>query len=578
MPPHVEYPVYRDHYGIFPLNKLADFGAGKYGNATFVRTWNGKSYDEITFTDYARFVNSCARWIVEEGIRKGDKVALLGDDGPRWGITYLGIHGAGAVVVPVDRLMPPSQMKHVIADSGAKLLFTSSKYLEMLSGEFALDSDIQIVSFDLSNGTGFCHFDDVLKKGAERFTKLPEVDMDDLAAILYTSGTTGTSKGVMLTNRNIMSNVTATMQMTTLGTEDIFLSLMPMHHSYQCTNGFLHPLYIGSSITYARRLRSKEIIEDIQQSNVTVMGAVPLLFEKIRAGIERKAKDKGIIASTMFKVMMQISSFGEKIGVDIGFYLFKGLRTKGGMGSMKYFITGGAPIDPTTSKFFNNFGIKTLQGFGITEASPLTHFTPPSKIRHECVGLPIPDLISKINDPNDDGIGELYVKGPNIFKGYFKNEEATREAFTDDGWFKTGDLGKIHKDGYLQITGRKKNLIVTSGGKNIYPEEIEFYLKKSEFIEECIVLGAKNKGEYSEEVGAIIYPDKDVLKEHLEQNYDEISESAINEIIKTELKKTTEELPPYKQVKKFKIIDEEFQKTSTRKIKRYLYDGYLDKK
>jgi long-chain acyl-CoA synthetase len=258
--------------------------------------------------------------------------------------------------------------------------------------------------------------------------------------------------------------------------------------------------------------------------------------------------------------------------LNLGIVLFKGLRKKAGMGTLKYFITGGAAIDPETSKFFNRFGILMLQGFGITETSPLTHFTPPSKIRHDCVGLPIPDLKCKISNPDADGVGELYVKGANVFMGYYKNEKATREAFDEEGWFKTGDLGKIHEDGYLQITGRKKNLIVTPGGKNVYPEEIEHYLNRSIYIAESIVMGILHKSGTGEDVGALIYPDYEQIDIYFDNKQIQPNKEDIHKLIKSEIKKALIELQSYKQIRKFKIHEEEFQKTSTRKIKRFLYD------
>lgn len=506
------------------------------------------------------------------GIKKDDKVALLANDGPGWGIVYLGIQASGAVVVPVDRLMPPSGMRHIISDSEARILFTSSEYIKTLSEMEPLNNLEKVISFDSNDDGNVILFDKVLIEGEQSFSSLPQRDLDELAAILYTSGTTGFSKGVMLSQRNIMSNVAATMQMTTLGTEDTFLSLMPMHHAYQCTNGFLHPLYIGSSITYARRLRSAEILEDIKQSNVTVMGAVPLLYDKLKAGIIRNVNKKGTIAKILFRSLMNISIVGEFLNLDLGKFTFKGLRKKAGMGTLKYFITGGAAIDPATSKFFNRFGILMLQGFGITETSPLTHFTPPTKIRHECVGLPIPDLECKIASPDDNGVGELYIKGPNVFMGYYKNQEATKESFDEEGWFKTGDLGIIHKDGYLQITGRKKNLIVTAGGKNIYPEEIEHYLLRSDFIAEAVVLGVKGKTKFAEEVGALIYPDYENIDLYFEEREQNLTEKSVNDLIKAEIKQKLRELPSYKQVRSFRIHNQEFEKTSTRKIKRFLYN------
>lgn len=565
------YPVFRDHWGVFPMNLLADKCAERYGENVFLKNWNGHSYDEITFTEFASRVRSISRWLVGNSIREGDKVAILADNSPEWGMAYLGILGAGAVVVPVDRLMAVKECRNIIEKSGSRLLFSSSIYIEQLEEMDPVPTLETIVSFDDSAEKRIIAWNHCLESFAEESITLPDRNLEDLAAILFTSGTTGSSKGVMLSHGNIMSNVAATAQMTDLGPGDNFLALMPMHHAYQCTNGFLHPLYIGSTITFARRLRSAEILMDIKDSSVTALGAVPLLFEKFKAGILRNVKNKGNAIQLLFNLFMLIVVAGEKVKLHLGRFVFRRIRQKASMGNMKYFITGGAPMDPETSKFFSRFGIPMLQGFGITEASPLTHFTPPSNIRHECVGLPIPELECKIDQPGPDGVGELLLKGPNIFMGYYENEKATREAFTPDGWFKTGDLGIIHPDGFLQITGRKKNLIVTAGGKNVYPEEIEHYLNRSPLIEESMVIGITRESGYGQDVGALIFPNYEELEEAARMRSDPLDEQAIYGLLKEELNRLLVDQPQYKKVRKFRVQKEEFAKTSTRKLKRYLY-------
>jgi len=568
------YPVVRDHWGVFPLSELAGRAAEKYQDAVFTRTWNGSGYDEVTFNEFALKVKAVGRWLIDQGIKPGDRVAVWGDDSVVWGMAYLGVQVSGAVVVPVDKLISPSGMRHIIIDSEAEILFTSSQYLEQLEEVEPIGCLNKVISFD-SSGEDVISWDDVLESGAESSAVVPERTLEELAGILYTSGTTGQSKGVKLSQRNIMSNVAASMQMTDLGPGDTFLAVLPMHHIYQCTAGFLHPLYIGSAITFARRLRSAELIMDIQATNVTVMGAVPLLFEKMEAGIKRQVKKKGKAAETMFNTMMKISGLGEKMGLNLGKKLFRSIREKGGVGTIRIYITAGAAINPETCKFFNRFGIVMQQGYGITETSPLCHLTPASKIRHECTGLPIPELECKIGQPDEDGVGEVLVKGPNVFIGYYKNEKATEEAFDEDGFYKTGDLGIIHPDGYLQITGRKKNLIVTAGGKNVFPEEIEHYLGNSRYIAESVVLGLKRKSGYGEDVGALIHPDYEQVDLYFESLGREAQEDDLRALIKEEIKTTMKDLQSYKQIRSFRIFEEEFQKTSTRKIKRFLYSGEM---
>ena len=566
------YPVVRDHWGVFPLSELADRAAEKYQDAVFTKTWNGSGYDDVTFNEFAFKVKAVGKWIIDQGIKPGDRVAVWGDDSAAWGMAYLGIQVSGAVVVPVDRLISSSGMRHIITDSESKILFTSSQYLEQFKEVEPIACLDKIISFD-SSPEDLISWDHVLESGAESTAVVLQRTLDELAGILYTSGTTGQSKGVMLSQRNLMSNVAASMQMTDLGPGDTFLAVMPMHHVYQCTSGFLHPLYIGSTITFARRLRSAELIMDIKATNVTVMGAVPLLFEKMEQGIKRQVKNKGPVAQFMFSALMNISAFGEKFGLKLGVPLFRNVREKGGVGTIRLYITAGAAINPETCKFFNRFGIVMQQGYGITETSPLCHLTPASKIRHQCTGLPIPELRCKIDQPDEDGVGEVLVKGPNVFMGYYKNEEATKEAFDEEGFFKTGDLGIIHPDGYLQITGRKKNLIVTAGGKNVFPEEIEHYLGNSIYIAESVVLGLKRKSGYGEDVGVLIHPDYEQVDLYFENLGKDAGEDDLRALIKQEIKTTMKDLQSYKQIRSFRIYSEEFQKTSTKKIMRFLYSG-----
>lgn len=566
------YPVVRDHWGVFPLSELADRAAEKYQDAVFTRTWNGADYDEVTFNEFAVRVKAVGRWLIDQGIKPGDRAAVWGDDSVVWGIAYLGIQVAGAVVVPVDRLISPSGMRHIIADSEAKVLFTSAQYLEQFEEVEPIRCLDKIISFD-SSGENVISWNEALEAGAKSSAIVPERTLDELAGILYTSGTTGQSKGVMLSQMNIASNVAACMQMTDLGPDDVFLAVLPMHHIYQCTAGFLHPLYIGSSITFARRLRSAEMIMDIKATKVTIMGAVPLLFEKMEQGIRREVKKKGKAAETVFNTMMKISALGEKRGLNPGKKLFRSIREKGGVGTVRMYITAGAAINPETCKFFNRFGIVMLQGYGITETSPLCHLTPAPNTRYECTGLPIPELECKISRPDEDGVGEVLVKGPNVFLGYYRNEQATKEAFDENGFFRTGDLGIIHSDGYLQITGRKKNLIVTAGGKNVFPEEIEHHLNSSPYIAESLVLGLKRKSGYGEDAGVLIHPDYEQVDLYFESMGKEAGEDDLRTLIKEEIMTTMKDLQSYKQIRSFRIFEEEFQKTSTKKIKRFLYSG-----
>jgi len=375
----------------------------------------------------------------------------------------------------------------------------------------------------------------------------------------------------MLSHRNIISNVASAYRIYDVGPGDNFLSVLPVHHSFEATAGFLLPIYSGSCITYARSLKSNDIISGIRDTKVTMMVGVPLLFEKMHEGIMRGVRKKG--KEKLVNTLFSLVRCGEKIGMNLGGMLFRSLREKAGFGSIRFFVSGGGPLDPVTAIFFNRMGLRLMQGYGLTETSPVTHVTPPWKVRHECVGPPIPGVQHKIIDQNEQGVGEICLKGPNVFQGYYRNEKATRETFTEDGWFKTGDLGIIHPDNYLQITGRKKSMIVTGGGKNVYPEEIEFYLNHSRFIAESIVLGIPREKGLGEEVGALIHPDYEQVDLHFEKLEKRPTPEDIYDLIKEEIRQAQKNLADYKRIKTFRIFEDEFQKTTKRTIKRFLYSA-----
>ena len=275
----------------------------------------------------------------------------------------------------------------------------------------------------------------------------------------------------------------------------------------------------------------------------------------------------------LFNTLFTAVTVGEKVGFGLGKSFFKSVRDKAGFSTIRYFVSGGGPLNPATGSFFVRLGISMLQGYGLTETSPVTHVNRPENIRLETVGPPIPGVECKIVEPNSQGVGEVCIKGANVFKGYFKNEKATAEVIDADGWFHTGDLGRIHSGSMLQIMGRMKNMLVTGGGKNVYPEEVEHYLKMSDFIAEALVLGIPRESGYGDEVGALIYPDYEKIDLHFEARSIRATPKDVYNLIKSEINEKQRELSEYKRVRKFRLVEVEFEKTSTRKIKRFLYNG-----
>ncbi|MDP8206102.1 MAG: AMP-binding protein [Candidatus Electryonea clarkiae] len=561
----------RDDRGVFPLSELIDKSANDFGDKPVFRTWDGEEYAPLSYTTLRDRVHALARWLLSQGIGKDDNIAVLGENRHEWAASYLAIQMTGAIVVPVDSMLPAPGIRHVLSDSGAKIIFASSRFLEILAEVENIPTLERWICFDKEKIENSLYLEDLIKEGQKLDMAFPKRDLEETAAILYTSGTTGHSKGVMLTNKNIMSNVASASRIFPIGPEDTFLSILPVHHSFEATTGFLLPMYCGCCITFSKSLKRNDILEGISSTGVTMMVGVPLVYEKMHAGILRGARKKG--KEKLLKYLFKVVAVGEKVGLDLGKKLFKSMLENAGFGTVKFFISGGGPLDPETGIFFNRLGIRLMQGYGLTETSPVAHATPPWQLNHICVGHLIPGVEHKIINANDQGVGEVCLKGPNIFKGYYKNEEATKEAFTKDGWFKTGDLGIIHKDDFLQITGREKAMLVTAGGKNVYPEEIEFYLNRNEFVAESVVMGIPRAKGMGDDIAALIHPDYEAVDLHFEKIGKKPTSEDIHQLIKGEIKKIQVNLADYKRIKTFRIHQDEFQKTTKRTVKRFLYTG-----
>jgi long-chain acyl-CoA synthetase len=399
----------------------------------------------------------------------------------------------------------------------------------------------------------------------------PAIPLAELAALIYTSGTTGLAKGVMLSHGNISSDIWSMVKAMDMYETDNFISILPLHHTFECTCGFLTPLSFGSSITYARGLASKQIVEDIKNNKATILLGVPLVFEKIFTGLSKEIAKKPQFTRAIFKTTFGLSRIIKKtVKLEAGGMLFSSLREKAGLSSLRLMVAGGAPMIPDIAEAFNIMGFRLIQGYGLTESSPVLSFNPFEGYRNDSIGIALPGATLKIDSPNAQGIGEIIAKGPMVMKGYYKNPEAT-SAVLKDGWLYTGDLGWGDSDGYYYIAGRLKNVIVTSGGKNVYPEEIEFVLNKSPFILESLVLGRPLESGGGEEIEAIIVPDMEYFSARAAEKEIELNEMNIEKTIKLEVSKACQELADYKRVKYVVMRNSDFEKTSTRKIKRYLY-------
>lgn len=563
------------HRGVMPIPDMLAQSATEYGPSPCLIARDTQPDRVITYEELWRRVHGLAHGLAALGVGFQDRCAILGPNSPEWGMAYLSISTAGAICVPLDSMLTENEIRHLLSNAQVKVAFVAPKFLDFVCNthkDFPGPKHVVLLSTSSEAPTGILSMQGLIEKGKTHKKPLPKPALDDVAAILYTSGTTGKPKGVMLTHGNIISDVAACYSAVQIGQER-FLSVLPMHHTFECTAGFLLPIYSGSSITFARSLKSNQILEDLRASKATVMLGVPLLFQKMLDGIYKAIERKPFVQRQAFNAIMKAVKAAEKLGNHrLGIKLFKALREKAGLGSLRLMVVGGAPLMPHVPVEFRRLGFTMLQGYGLTEASPVLTFNRGLNAPPESIGKPLPGVKVRIIDPDTNGVGELAFNGPMIMKGYYNNPEATAEVLSRDEngdvWLHTGDLGFQDANGLLYVSGRAKNLIVTAAGKNVYPEEIEAELNMSPFILESMVYGQRTE-QNEEEVRAVIVPNYEEIGRHLAVS--KMTEQAVQELISKEVKKVNQRLASYKKIKGFILVEEELPKTSTRKIKRHLF-------
>ncbi|MCP4230429.1 MAG: AMP-binding protein [bacterium] len=553
--------------------------ADKFGENVFSRTRKpDRSYTQKTYSELFADVKKLGVALAEFGIERGDRVAFSGENSFEWAVTYLAVLSGGCVGVPIDPSLKGKEIAGTINKSDARLVIVSpklkDKYVGFCSSCPAVEKIISMGEGD-SEVLGWAEFvetgEDVVLQ--DKWWSR-DVGLDDIAIYLFTSGTTGQSKAAILTQRNLGSNAVQVGETGLVEDGMIFLSLLPLHHTFEATAGMLLPMYFGCSITYARSLKSKEIVEDIRDTDVNVMLGVPLLYEKMLGGIRRAIHEKGGFTKFLFNAMFGLTKVVYGLtGLNLGRLLFKGLREKAGLGTMRFFVSGAAPLQADVCKSFFLLGLPVLQGYGLTESSPVISANVPEKIKFASSGAPLPGIEVRIDNPDENGEGEIIARGDNIFVGYLDNDKMTNEVLLD-GWLRTGDSGYLDRDGYIYITGRLKTVIVTASGKNIHPEEVEAELTVSPFIAEVMVLSLQDEATNREIVGSIIFPDYEYFERYYESDDVELNDEFIEVKIRQEVNTLCRKLADYKRVKIISIRKEEFPKTTTRKIKRFLFrDG-----
>jgi len=565
----VNVPLY-DVKKITDLKDMISQSAELFGEkpAFLVKNKNESEYQPISYIQFKEDIEALGTALISLGL-KDKRIAIMGENRYEWAVTNLAVVNGVGIIVPLDRELPVKEIENLITVSKVNAIVYSGKHEEDILSISNISENIQYyVNMDKDSdqdpSLSFWKLVEegrkLLKQGDRSFIDA-RIDPEEMRILLFTSGTTGLAKGVMLSHKNICTNLMAMSSMVYIDEKDTFLSVLPLHHTYECTCGFLCPIYRGSTVAYCEGLR--HIVKNLKESKATMMLAVPLIFESMYKKIWQQAEKNGM-ASKM-KAALKISNFLKFFGIDISKKIFKKIHSNLG-GHMRLLISGAAAIDPIVAKGFRDFGILLLQGYGLTECSPIVALNRDCNYRDDAAGLPMPGVEVQINNPNDEGIGEIICKGGNIMLGYYENEAATN-AVMKDGWFYTGDLGFMDKDGFVHITGRQKNVIVTKNGKNIFPEEVESYLNRSPYIAESLVWGKFDQESGETYVNAQIMPDYEAIEEKLGKEY---SEDDIKKLLSSEVRNVNHNMPLYKRIVDFTIRKEEFKKTTTRKIKRYL--------
>jgi long-chain acyl-CoA synthetase len=517
----------------------------------------------LTYREALEKIRAVARWLHGKGIRKGDAVAVTGKNAPEWTVAYLGILFAGATVVPIDQQLKAEETDLLIGTAKARLLFTDEekhdRYLKSpgnLEGVISLKKGVGLYIYDLDGPP----------------TEIEEAEETDLAAILFTSGTMGKPKGVMLTHRNLVSDCyLAQGTPFPVYSTDVFYAILPLHHAYTMLAVFIETISTGAEMVFGQRMVSKAILKDLKEGKVTMLLAVPMLFNKVLNGIMRNIRDMGPVVYGLISALMGISGLIKKVfKINPGKKMFNFILKKASLSTLRICICGGGPLAPSVFRKYNQLGLDFVQGYGLTETSPIINLNPIDHYKETSVGKVIPQVDMKILNPDERGVGEVIVKGPVVMKGYFEMPEETAAAFTEDGYLKTGDLGYLDNENYLYLTGRAKNMIVTTGGKNVYPEEIENEFQLFEEIEQILVRGfVQDKKMKSEGIEALVYPNPEFFKGSpgSETNLAATKEQ-IARRIEGIVAEVNQRLLPYQRIERTIVLDQPMEMTTTKKIKR----------
>ena len=516
-----------------------------------------------TYAEVLQNIERLANWLSVAGISKGTHVAVSGKNSSEWATVYLATLFAGGIIIPIDYGLREPEIENLLNTAKPKFFFVDEEKYDYFCthpcGSLVFSLSPKYVN---SYAYGL--------ETSAKATITPATEMDT-AAILFTSGTTGIPKGVMLSHRNLVSDCYLAQTNLEILPTDVFYALLPIHHSYTMQAAFIEPLSMGAEVVFGKTMAVTRMLKELKEGKITILLGVPLLFNKLLAGILKGIKDKGPVVNGIMHFLMGISYLVKKLfKVNPGKTLFKEVLEKASISTLRIAICGGGPLAASVFKVYNQLGIDFIQGYGLTETSPIIALNPVDRFKIESVGqFFAPHMEMKILEPDAQGIGEVAVKGPMVMQGYYKMPDETAAVFTEDGFFKTGDLGRLDSEGYLYLAGRAKNMIVTEGGKNVYPEEIENQFQLVTDIEQITVQGyLMDEATKSEGIEALIYPSDELFNRLKLLRGDLESADLVKEALEGLVAEVNRRLQPYSRISRTTILEEPLEMTTTKKVKR----------
>lgn len=545
----------------------------RFPNRPFFTAFDGKNGEKRTLTYSEVFTNveNLAKWLKENGLKKGDKVAVMGKNSPEWATVYLATLFANGIIIPVDDGLNENEVKNIVNVAQPLFVFCDDEKSVFYSKNF---ENLPINSINNPNSQNY-----IYKLNAKTEVQLEEQSVEnDTAAILFTSGTTGKPKGVMLSHKNLISDGFIAQLNFTHYPTDVFYALLPIHHAYTMQAAFINPMESGASIVFGKSMAVSKLLKELKEGKITVMLGVPILYNKLLSGIRKGIKAKGPIVAGILTFVRWISFFLKKfLHIKAGKRLFKPVLEQASIYTIRVAISGGGPLAASVCRQYNAMGIDFVQGYGLTETSPILTLNPVNHFKIQSVGkdfYPYEDIkiINKetvIGKKGVNQIGEIVVKGPMVMQGYYNMPEETAKMFTEDGYLRTGDLGWMDKDRYVMLCGREKNLIVTSGGKNVYPEEIEDAFQLYDDIKQVTVRGYYNdEDKTSEEIEALIYTSDDLYTRlGVERNNTFVQDEVLDAVNKI-VSKVNKTFQSYSQITKITLLKEPLEMTTSQKVKR----------